>query len=110
MPKTKKYPNKVRALRLKQCWTQAELASKSGLTGVTISFIERGITDPAELSKAKLARAFGKSIPYLFPSSEETHSDSDTDDDVSRGTLHDTAQEYPQLPPGETIDDGSTEE
>lgn len=60
-------PNSLREVRTKKLLTQRELAKLSGLTQVTISFIENGLADPMDLTKAKLAKALGVSVKTLFP-------------------------------------------
>jgi len=59
--------NRLREYRVKRLMTQKELAKISGVGQVTISFIENGLIDPMELTKAKLARALKVPVEDLFP-------------------------------------------
>jgi len=47
--------------------TQKELAKASGVSQVTISFIENQLSEPMELTKQKLARALKIDPEKLFP-------------------------------------------
>jgi len=47
--------------------TQKELAKTSGISQVTISFIENQLSDPMELTKEKLSRALKVPPDKLFP-------------------------------------------
>ena len=52
--------------------TQKELAEKSGVSPVTISFIENEISgNPMDLTKQKLARALRCTPKDLFPEEEK---------------------------------------
>ena len=57
--------NKLRLARLKKFMTQKELASASGISQVTISFIENGHTSPMDLTLSFLANALGCDIEDL---------------------------------------------
>lgn len=64
--------NRVKALRVKKLWTQKELAGKAGITEATLSFVENGLTEASDLTKQKIANAFGVEVEDLFPESSET--------------------------------------
>ena len=62
-----RYKNHLRDFRIKQLITQKELAELSGVSQVTISFIETGLSVPMNLTKEKLARALKIRVSQLFP-------------------------------------------
>ena len=47
--------------------TQKELAEKSGVSQVTISFIENSLSTPMDLTKQKLSRALKCTPKEIFP-------------------------------------------
>lgn len=58
---------RLREVREEVGFTQEELAEKSGVSRVTISFIESGRTNCVKTDTlAKLADALGKSVNALF--------------------------------------------
>ena len=59
--------NNLRAYRVKKLMTQKDLAKASGVSQITISFIENGLSEPMENTKAKLARALRVEPENLFP-------------------------------------------
>ena len=59
--------NNLREFRIKKLMTQKELAEKSGVSQVTISFIENSLSAPMDLTKQKLARALKCTPQQLFP-------------------------------------------
>ena len=64
--------NKLRARRLrKKFWTQKELAEASGVSQVTISFIENGVSLPMDITLAKLANALDCEIEDLREGEDE---------------------------------------
>ena len=62
--------NYLRDFRVKKLMTQKELAKASGVSQVTISFIENQLSEPMELTKQKLARALKVAPEKLFPPKE----------------------------------------
>jgi transcriptional regulator with XRE-family HTH domain len=50
--------DRVKRERLRNAWTQAQLAERAGITAVAISKIERGEVRPHPSTIAKLAGAF----------------------------------------------------
>ncbi|MFH0912632.1 MAG: helix-turn-helix transcriptional regulator [Patescibacteria group bacterium] len=60
-------PNCLRDCRIKKLMSQKELAAASGISQVTISFIENQLSEPMELTKQKLARALKVAPEKLFP-------------------------------------------
>jgi len=72
MPVEEIFPSKtgmhtLRYWRVKKLMTQKELAKDSGISQVTICFIETGITNPTWDTKKKLAKALKVSAEKLFP-------------------------------------------
>ncbi len=59
--------NYLRDYRVKKLMTQKELAKASGVSQVTISFIENQLSEPMELTKQKLSRALKVPPEKLFP-------------------------------------------
>lgn len=59
--------NHLREHRIRQLMTQKQLAEKSGVSQVTISFIENQLSNPMDLTKQKLARALAVNPEELFP-------------------------------------------
>ncbi len=59
--------NHLREYRVKKLMTQKELAKASGVSQVTISFIENQLSEPMDLTKQKLARALKVAAEKIFP-------------------------------------------
>ena len=59
--------NYLREFRVRKLMTQKELAKASGVSQVTISFIENQLSEPMDLTKQKLARALKVEPEKLFP-------------------------------------------
>jgi len=59
--------NHLQDYRVKKLMTQKELAKASGVSQVTISFIENCLSEPMELTKQKLARALKVDVKKIFP-------------------------------------------
>jgi transcriptional regulator with XRE-family HTH domain len=59
--------NNLREFRIKKKMTQKELAEKSGVSQVTISFIENELSVPMDLTKQKLSRALKLTPKEIFP-------------------------------------------
>jgi len=64
-------PNHLRDCRIKKRMTQKELAKASGVSQVTISFIENQLSEPMDLTKQRLARALKVPPEKLFPHKEK---------------------------------------
>ncbi|MCV9918027.1 helix-turn-helix transcriptional regulator [Pseudomonas sp. BT-42-2] len=58
--------NHIRALRVKQGWSQAELAERLGVSRQTVNAIETGRYDPSLPLAFTIARVFGLSIEEIF--------------------------------------------
>lgn len=58
--------NRVKALRKERAWSQAELASRLGVSRQTVIAIERGKYDPSLRLAFKLARLFEQPIEEIF--------------------------------------------
>lgn len=68
--------NQIKVFRAMNDWTQAELASRVGVTRKTINTIENSKYVPSAYLALKIARAFGVSMEDVFqieehPSGEE---------------------------------------
>lgn len=59
--------NYLREFRVRKLMTQRELAKASGVSQVTIAFIENQLSDPMDLTKHKLARALKVEVEQIFP-------------------------------------------
>lgn len=60
-------PTLLRKLRVKSGMTQADVASKAGISEVAVSFIERGITTKPRMVTAQILEGlFGKRINTLL--------------------------------------------
>lgn len=59
--------NYLRDYRVKKFMTQKELAKASGISQVTISFIENRLSEPMDLTKQRLAQALKVPAEKLFP-------------------------------------------
>ena len=60
--KTVNYPRKIKALRNKNGWSQADLAAHFGIQQSTVSRWERGETKPVGLYAAKLVEMLSKNV------------------------------------------------
>ena len=60
--------NRVKTLRKERAWSQAELASRLGVSRQTVIAIERGKYDPSLRLAFKLAGVFDQSIEEIFES------------------------------------------
>lgn len=58
--------NRIRELRVRRDWTQADLAERLDVSRQTVNAIEVGKYDPSLPLAFKLARVFGKHIHELF--------------------------------------------
>lgn len=61
---------RLRVLRAEMEWSQADLASRVGVTRQTINSIETGRYDPSLPLAIKIARLFGKHVDEIFFLSE----------------------------------------
>ena len=59
--------NNLRAYRVKKLMTQKDLAKVSGVSQVTISFIENGLSEPMDMTAERLAKALKVEVEKLFP-------------------------------------------
>lgn len=57
---------RLRVLRAEVEWSQAELATRVGVTRQTINAIETGRYDPSLPLALKIARIFGKHVEEIF--------------------------------------------
>jgi putative transcriptional regulator len=57
---------RLRVLRAEMEWSQAELATRVGVTRQTINSIETGKYDPSLPLAIKIARLFGKHVEEIF--------------------------------------------
>lgn len=62
--------NRVRELRRKRGWSQAELGDQAGVSRQTINAIETGKYDPSLPLAFKLAQLFKQRIESMFEPSE----------------------------------------
>ena len=62
--------NRLRVLRAEQDWSQAELASRLGVSRQTVNTIENGKYDPSLPLAFEIARVFGKRIEEIFEANE----------------------------------------
>jgi putative transcriptional regulator len=58
--------NRLRVLRAEQDWSQADLASRLGVSRQTVNAIENGRYDPSLPLAFEIARAFRKKIEDIF--------------------------------------------
>jgi putative transcriptional regulator len=58
--------NRVRTLRLKRGWSQAEFARELGISRQSLYAIETGRFDPSLPLAFKIAKAFGLTIEEIF--------------------------------------------
>ena len=64
--------NRVRELREKHAWSQAELGERLEVSRQTVNAIETGKYDPSLPLAFKIAKLFGQRIEALFEYDEET--------------------------------------
>lgn len=62
--------NRLRVLRAENCWSQAELADRLGVSRQAVNAIETGKHDPSLTLAFALADIFGKRIEEVFLSKE----------------------------------------
>ncbi len=58
--------NRLRVLRAENCWSQAELADRLGVSRQAVNAIETGKHDPSLTLAFALADIFGKRIEEVF--------------------------------------------
>ena len=58
--------NKIRVLRAERRWTQADLATKLGVSRNSVNAIENGKFDPSLPLAFRVARLFEKTIEEVF--------------------------------------------
>jgi putative transcriptional regulator len=58
--------NRLRVLRAEMEWSQAELATRLGVSRQTVNAIETGRYDPSLPLAFDIARLFGKQIEEIF--------------------------------------------
>lgn len=56
----------MQELRIKNNFTQEEVAKKTGVTKDYISMIERGVRNPSDKMKEKLARLYNTTVVEIF--------------------------------------------
>lgn len=71
MSRQEQPPNRVKAHRLNQGWTQAELAQRAGISRAAVSAIEINRLVPAVTAALSLAAAFDCSVEELFGGGSE---------------------------------------
>ncbi len=59
--------NRLRAIRVINRVTQFDLRIRTGFSQTMISYWERGLLEPTEDQKAKLASALGLNVKEVFP-------------------------------------------
>lgn len=62
----------MQELRIKNNFTQEEVAKKTGVTKDYISMIERGVRNPSDKMKEKLARLYNTTVVEIFLSYQRT--------------------------------------
>jgi len=62
--------NRIRVLRAERDWSQAELATRLGVSRQTVNAIETGKYDPSLPLAFRIARLFGLAIESLFEPDE----------------------------------------
>ncbi|HKK71614.1 MAG TPA: helix-turn-helix transcriptional regulator [Candidatus Krumholzibacteria bacterium] len=63
--------NRLKVLRAEHDWTQAELATRVGVSRKTINTIERGVFVPSTVLALRLARVFGVAVEEIFALADE---------------------------------------
>ena len=63
--------NRLKVLRAERDWSQADLATRLGVSRQAVNAVETGKYDPSLPLAFKLARVFGMSIEEIF---EDEHS------------------------------------
>lgn len=58
--------NRLKVLRAERDWSQADLATRLGVSRQTVNAIERGKYDPSLPLAFKMARLFGHAIEEIF--------------------------------------------
>ncbi len=58
--------NRLREERARLGWTQADLASRIGVTRKTVNTVENGVFVPSTILALKLASALGVTVESLF--------------------------------------------
>jgi putative transcriptional regulator len=58
--------NRIRVLRAERGWSQAELATRLGVSRQTVNAIETGKYDPSLPLAFRIARLFGRAIEAIF--------------------------------------------
>jgi putative transcriptional regulator len=58
--------NELRVLRARHNWSQADLATKLGVSRQTVNAIETGRYDPSLPLAFKIAEVFGEAIERIF--------------------------------------------
>lgn len=58
--------NRLKVLRAERDWSQADLASRLGVSRQAVNAVETGKYDPSLPLAFKLARVFGMSIEEIF--------------------------------------------
>lgn len=66
MSDSKPAESKIARLRKAKGWSQQDLGVRAGLHGITVSEIERGVTDPKLSSLEAIARALGVEVADLL--------------------------------------------
>ena len=62
--------NRLKVLRAERDWSQADLASRLGVSRQTVNAIETGKYDPSLPLAFKIARVFGQPIETIFIETE----------------------------------------
>ncbi|MBX9603484.1 MAG: helix-turn-helix transcriptional regulator [Bryobacteraceae bacterium] len=76
--------NRLRVLRAERDWSQAELASRLGVSRQTINTIENGKYDPSLPLAFAMARLFGSRIEEIFEPDAEPGGAGAFRDDAAR--------------------------
>jgi len=63
-------PNRLREIRAARRITQFDLRIKTGFSQSIISYWERGLLQPSEEAKRKIANVLGLNAKEIFPSSD----------------------------------------
>ncbi len=64
--------NRLKVLRAERDWTQAELATRVGVSRKTINTIERGVFVPSTVLALRLARTLGLAVEEIFALPDRT--------------------------------------